>query len=75
MIYVDGSSTKKNSGARVVSISLDKEELCNSLRLEFKITNNKAEYEAVLAGLMLALEMGTKFVEVRSDFQVIFGHI
>jgi ribonuclease HI len=51
VIYMDGSSIKKNSGARVVSITLYKEKLCSSLRLEFKITNNEAEYEAVLVGL------------------------
>jgi ribonuclease HI len=49
--------------------------LCNSLRLGFKITNNEVEYEAVLAGLRLAQEMGTKCVEVRSNSQVIIGHI
>jgi ribonuclease HI len=49
--------------------------LCNSLRLGFKITNNEVEYEAVLAGLRLAQEMGKKCVEVRSNSQVIIGHI
>jgi ribonuclease HI len=45
------------------------------LRLEFRTTNNEAEYEAVIAGLGLALELGAKSVEVRSDSQVIVGHI
>ncbi|XP_059436564.1 uncharacterized protein LOC132169561 [Corylus avellana] len=75
VVYVDGSSTRKNEGAGVVLITLDGEELCSSLRLEFKTTNNEAEYEAVLAGLGLAREMGAEFVELRSDLQVIVGHI
>ncbi|XP_059436411.1 uncharacterized protein LOC132169391 [Corylus avellana] len=75
VIYVDGSSTKKHGGAGVVMITPDGEELCSSLKLKFKTTNNEAEYEAVLAGLGLALEMGAKFVEIRSDSQVIVGHI
>ncbi|XP_059436368.1 uncharacterized protein LOC132169334 [Corylus avellana] len=63
VIYVDGSSRKKNGGAEVVLITLDGEELRSSLRLEFKSTNNEAKYEVVLAGVSLALEMGTEFVE------------
>jgi ribonuclease HI len=43
--------------------------------MEFRTTNNEAEYEAVMAGLGLALELGAEFVEVRSDSQVIVGHI
>ena len=45
------------------------------LRLEFKTTNNEAEYEAVIAGLIMALELGAESMEVRSDSQVIVGHI
>jgi ribonuclease HI len=55
---VDGSSTKKNGGAGVVLIAPSGEQLCNSLRLEFKITNNEVEYEVVLVGLRLAQKMG-----------------
>ncbi|XP_059461825.1 uncharacterized protein LOC132190804 [Corylus avellana] len=75
VIYVDGSSTKKHGGARIVMITPDGEKLCSSLKLKFKTTNNEAEYEAVLAGLDLALEMGDKFVKMRSDSQVVVGHI
>ncbi|XP_059451083.1 uncharacterized protein LOC132181869 [Corylus avellana] len=75
VIYVDGSSTKKHGGAVIVMITLDGEELCSSLKLKFKTINNEAEYEAVLAGLGLALEMGAKFVEIRSNSQVVVGHI
>ena len=64
VIYVDGSSTKENGGAWVVLIAPSSEQLCNSLRLEFKTTNNKAKYEPVLARLSLAQEMGTKCVEI-----------
>jgi ribonuclease HI len=42
VIYVDGSSTKKNGGDGVVLITSDAEELCSSLNLEFKTTNNEA---------------------------------
>jgi ribonuclease HI len=47
----------------------------SSLKLEFKITNDEAEYEAVLATLSLVCEMEAKFVELQSDFRVTVGHI
>jgi ribonuclease HI len=75
VVYVDGSSTKKKGGAGIVLFTPDGEELSSSLRLEFKTTNNEAEYEAVMAGLELALELGANYVEMRSDSQVIVGHI
>jgi ribonuclease HI len=75
VVYVDGSSTKKRGGAGIVLITPEGEELNSSLRLEFKTTNNEAEYEAVVAGLEMAFELGADSVEVRSDSQVIVGHI
>jgi ribonuclease HI len=75
VVYVDGSSTKKKGGAEIVLFTPDGEELSSFLRLEFKTTNNEAEYEAVVAGLELALELGADSVEMRSDSQVIVGHI
>ena len=66
---------KKNGGAKILLITLDGEELSSSLRLEFKTTNNEAEYEVVIAGLGMALELWANFVEVWSDSQVIVGHV
>jgi ribonuclease HI len=41
------------------------------LRLKFRTTKNEAKYEAVIASLRMALELGAKYV----DFEVIMGHI
>jgi hypothetical protein len=67
VIYVDGSSTRKNRGAGILLITPGQKELSSALRLEFRTTNNEVEYEAVIAGLNMALELGVEFVEVRSD--------
>ena len=64
VIYVDGSSTRKNGGAEVLLITLNGEELSSFLRLKFRTTNNEAEYEAVIAGLGMALELGANSVEI-----------
>ncbi|XP_059436622.1 uncharacterized protein LOC132169637 [Corylus avellana] len=75
VVYVDGSSTRKHGGAWVVLITPEGEELRSSLKLEFKTTNNEAEYGAAITGLGLAREMGAEFIQLRSDSQVIVGHI
>jgi hypothetical protein len=64
VIYVDGSSTKKNGGVGILLITLDEEELSSSLKLEFKTTNNEVEYEVVIAGLIIALELGAESMEI-----------
>ena len=51
------------------------EELSSSLRLEFRTTNNEAEYKAVIVGLGMALKLGAVSAEIQSDSQVIVGHI
>jgi ribonuclease HI len=76
----NGSSTlmarlRKNVGAEILLITPNEEELSSSLRLEFRPTNNEAEYEAIIVGLGMALELGAESVESRSDSQVIVGHI
>jgi ribonuclease HI len=45
------------------------------LTIEFRVTNNEAEYEAIIVRLRISQEMGAEHVELRSDSQVIVGHI
>jgi hypothetical protein len=58
MIYVDGSSNTKGFG---VGILIENEEgvaVEYSLKFEFPTSNNHAEYEACLAGIRAAKELG-----------------
>ena len=57
-LHVDGASNSKGSGARVI---LEKEgeiiiEL--SIKFDFPVSNNQAEYEALIAGLKLVKDVG-----------------
>jgi ribonuclease HI len=74
-VCVDGSATKRRSGAGVVLIAPEGQEIKYAIRMGFKATNNEAEYEAVIAGLTIAHELGAKNVEVHTDSRVIAGHI
>jgi len=60
-LYVDGSSNEKGSGVGVILESLDEVIIEQSIRFEFEATNNQAKYEALLAGLRLAKEIGAKY--------------
>ena len=42
-----------------------------ALRFAFKVSNNQAEYEALIAGMLLAKEMGAQSLLVRSDSQLV----
>ncbi|KAI3807946.1 hypothetical protein L1987_23884 [Smallanthus sonchifolius] len=48
-------------------------EFTYAIRLEFKSTNNEAEYEDLLAGLRIAKKMGAKHIEARVDSLLIAG--
>nr|GEU63737.1 hypothetical protein [Tanacetum cinerariifolium] len=60
-LYTDGASSSDGSGARLMLISPEGKEYTYALRFEFQATNNKAEYEALMAWLRIAQEM-----EIRS---------
>ena len=57
-IYVDVASNAKGSGTGVVIITPDETVIEQSIRLDFKTSNNEAEYEAVLAGLNSTKTLG-----------------
>ncbi|CAL8997888.1 unnamed protein product [Prunus brigantina] len=46
-----------------------------SFQLDFDSTNNKAEYEALIIGLEMALELGVKHLEVFGDSQLVIKQL
>ncbi|KAM1696492.1 hypothetical protein ACFXTN_028016 [Malus domestica] len=57
-LYVDGSSNQQGCGARLVFTTPNKVAMEYALRFKFKASNNKAKYEALIAGLHLAKHLG-----------------
>ena len=64
---MDGALSAMGAGAGIVIITLEGIRLEHSFRLGFKASNNEAEYEALIAGLKIALDLGAQDVEVYSD--------
>ena len=60
---------------RLVLISPERIMIEKSLRLGFSATNNKAEYEALLVGMIMVQKMGVKVVEVFSDSRLVVGQV
>nr|KYP43464.1 Retrovirus-related Pol polyprotein from transposon 17.6 [Cajanus cajan] len=74
-LHVNGSSNQQGSGAGIILKGLDNMVVEQSLCFNFKTSNNQSEYEALLAGLRLARELGITRVKFWSDSQVVTEQI
>ncbi|XP_058103548.1 uncharacterized protein LOC131247126 [Magnolia sinica] len=74
-LYVNGSSIAKRAGGGIVLVALDSTTSQYAIRLDFRASNNEAQYEALLAGLRLAASLGVLSLEVRCDSQLMVNHI
>ena len=72
---MDSASNARGSGIGVVMISPKGLRFEKSLRLGFHAFNNKAEYEALIAGLRAVQKLGAEEVEVFSDSKLVVSQI
>jgi ribonuclease HI len=75
IVFCDGSWGTFRAGAAAVLISPSKIKTCYAARLDFNCTNNIAEYERLLLGLRKLKAMGIRRIILKSDSQVISGHV
>ena len=71
MLYVNGASSTNGCGAGVI---LEKEGdimIEMSIKFNFSVSNNQAEYEALIAGLQLSSNVGATRLTIYSDSQII----
>ncbi|XP_076906110.1 uncharacterized protein LOC143562083 [Bidens hawaiensis] len=72
-LFTNGASSREGSGTGLKLINPDDQEFTYAIKLNFKSTNNEAEYEAFLAGLRIAKKLGVKFLEAWVDSMLIAG--
>ena len=72
---MDGSSSVRASGAGLLLQGPDGQAWLYALHFEFNASNNEAEYEALIAGLRLAEQMGVKDLQVCSDSNLIVQQV
>jgi ribonuclease HI len=74
-LYFDGSVMKIGAGAGLLFVSPLGEHMRYAVRLHFPASNNMAEYEALLCGLKIAIEIGIKRLNVRGDSQLVIDQV
>ncbi|KAI5323271.1 hypothetical protein L3X38_032343 [Prunus dulcis] len=74
-MYFDGSKTNLASGAGIVLEDPLGIRHCYSLQLDFQCTNNREEYEALIIGLEILVELGIQFVEILGDSMLVLKQI
>ncbi|XP_022004433.1 uncharacterized protein LOC110901995 [Helianthus annuus] len=74
-LFIDGASSVEGSGAGFILINPEGLEFTYALRFEFQITNNEAEYEALIAGLRLAKEMKVQKLQVFIDSLLVSSQV
>jgi len=67
VLSIDGSSNQQKSGAGVIVEGPRGLLIEQALRFVLKASNNQAEYEALIAGMLLARKLGVRSLLVKSD--------
>jgi ribonuclease HI len=74
-LYFDGSVMKTGVGAGLLFVSHLGEHMRYAVRLHFPTSNNMAEYEALLCGLKISIEIGVKRLDVQGDSQLVIDQV
>ena len=67
MMYFNGSLMKKGAGMGLVFVSPLGVRMRYMVHLHFPSSNNVAEYEALINGLCIAIELGIQYLDIRGD--------
>ena len=74
-IHMDGSSNRQAGRAGVLLHSLEGDKIECMVHLDFPMTNNEAEYEALIGGLDLAKATKAENLIVNCDSQVVTSQV
>nr|GFA03981.1 reverse transcriptase domain-containing protein [Tanacetum cinerariifolium] len=74
-LFTDSSSCVDGSGAWLILTNPDGVEFTYALRFQFAASNNEAEYEALIAGLRIATQMGIKDIQANVDSKLVANQV
>jgi ribonuclease HI len=74
-MYFDGSLMKTGAGAGLLFISPLRKHVRYVLCLHFPTSNNVVEYEALVNGLRIAVELGVRRLDARGDSQLVIDQV
>ena len=75
VLSVDGSSNQQGSGAGVILEGPNGLLIEQAVRFAFKANNYQVEYETLIAGMLLAKEMGARSLLANSDSLLVTGQV
>jgi hypothetical protein len=74
-MYFDGSVMKEGASVGLVFISPLGMRMEYMVRLHFSVSNNTTDYEALINGLLIAVELRIKSLEIRGDSELVMGQV
>jgi ribonuclease HI len=74
-MYFDGSLMKTGAGAGLLFVSSLGRHLRYVIRLHFPASNNVTEYEALVNGLRITVELGVRHLDARGDSQLVIDQV
>jgi len=74
-MYFDGSLMKTGAGAGLLFVSPLGVHMRYVIRIQFIASNNIVEYEALINGLKIAIELGVRRLNVRGDSQLVIDQV
>jgi ribonuclease HI len=74
-MYFDGSLMKIGAGAGLLFVSPLGKHLRYVISLHFPASNNVAEYEALVNGLRIAIELRVRCLDARGDSQLVISQV
>ncbi|GJV58806.1 reverse transcriptase domain-containing protein [Tanacetum coccineum] len=74
-LFMDGSSCVDDSRAGLILINPEGMEFTYALRFRFDATNNEAEYEALIAGLKIAEQIGVQNLQANVDSRLVANQV
>ena len=74
-VFMDNVSSAVGAGVGIVIITPEGIKLEHSFSLGFRASNNEAEYEALLAGLRVASDLGAMEVEIYFDSRLLVNQV
>ena len=75
ILNVDGASWKTKAGISLTLKAPIGERIEKDIQLGFPVYNTETEYEAILAGIDLAISMSLENIFIQSDSQLVVGHV
>jgi ribonuclease HI len=74
-MYFDGSLMKTSAGAGLVFVSPLGVHLKYLIQIHFPVSNNVVEYEALVNGLHITIQLGIRWFDVRGDSQLVIDQV